>query len=370
VGAVDSSTDLELRDGAELRDDPDLRDGSDTRHPDTRQTPDTRQGPDERQSPETPDGTDTGDGTVARRLEQRLERLAAGHPSSPDYADRRGPTDQVCPLTDAEHAEHVAEVEVRLEDARAAGFETHIQYTIDQEHEVWSDERDADHGAIVEDLYARSFAVPCEGKAILAGGLPGAGKTTVLTEFAHIDLSQYLMINPDVIKEEMARRGLVPTIAGLSPMEASDLVHEEASHVAKRLANRAEAGSRNVIWDFTMSKTSSIAERVSSLREAGYVRVEGVFVDIPVDVSVRRADARHREGHDEFRAGLGFGGRHIAEATIRNNADADWGSGNRKNFEELKSGFDGWARYDNSAEDDAPVLVESHDARLSGREHT
>ena len=43
--------------------------------------------------------------------------------------------------------------------------------------------------------------VPCERKAIVAGGLPGAGKTTVLPEFAGIDLSQYLMINPDVIKE-------------------------------------------------------------------------------------------------------------------------------------------------------------------------
>ena len=42
-------------------------------------------------------------------------------------------------------------------------------------------------------------------------------------------MSQYLMINPDDIKEEMARRGMVPEIEGLSPMEASDLVHEESS---------------------------------------------------------------------------------------------------------------------------------------------
>ncbi len=52
------------------------------------------------------------------------------------------------------------------------------------------------------------------------------------------------MINPDDIKEEMAKRGMIPEVGGLSPMEASDLVHEESSDVAKRLAVRACAAGR------------------------------------------------------------------------------------------------------------------------------
>ena len=79
----------------------------------------------------------------------------------------------------------------------------------------------------------------------MAGGLGGAGKTTILTEHADIDLTQYLMINPDNIKEEMARRGMIPDIDGLSPMEASDLAHEESSYLAKRLARRADAEGKN-----------------------------------------------------------------------------------------------------------------------------
>jgi predicted kinase len=321
-------------------------------------------------------------------LDRRLQQLADGHPSSPGYQDRpapdrpapdrpgldprppdrQGDADQVRPLTDAEHAEHVAEVRERLAYAHGAGLETHLQYTLDQEHELWTDDRDALHDEIVEYLYSRSSGVPCDGKAILAGGLPGAGKTTVLNQFAHIDLSQYMVINPDLIKKEMAERGLIPSVDGLSPLEASDLVHEEASHLAKRLANRAEADGRNVIWDFTMSKTTSIARRIESLRAAGYTRVEGVFVDIPIDVSVRRADVRHRQEHDEYRAGRGLGGRHIPESTIMKNADDSWGSGNRKNFEELKSRFDGWSRYDNSAHGEAPVLVESLAVHFTDRE--
>jgi predicted kinase len=327
---------------------------------------------------DSPTDLELKDGTSAGRLDQRLQRLAAGHPSSPDYPDRRsvvreaadvpvvdgrdggdGDADRVRPLTDAEHAEHVAEVEVRLEGALAAGFSTDIQHTVDKQREVWTDERAALHDAIVGDLYARSSDVPCEGKAILAGGLPGAGKTTVLNEFVGVDLSRYLMINPDLIKVEMARRGLIPTLDRLTPMEASDLAHEESSHIAKRLASRAEGDGKNVIWDITMSTTRSIAERVESLRAAGYSQVDGLFVDIPVEVSIRRAEARHREAHDDFRAGQGFGGRHVPEATILKNADAEWGSGNRRNFEQLKSAFDAWSRYDNSVDDRDPVLVES-----------
>jgi predicted kinase len=322
---------------------------------------------------DSPADLDVRDGSAARGLDQRLARLAAGHPSAPGYLDRRplasqtadraaGEADLVRPLTDAEHAEHISEVEVRLEEVRAAGLSTDVQHTLDGLGEVWAKQRREVHDAIVNGLYELSAGVPCDGRAILAGGLPGSGKTTVLREFAGLDLSQYLMINPDTIKAEMARRGLMPAVDGLSPMEASELAHEESSHIAKRLANRAQADGRNVIWDITMSKTASTAGRVDSLRAAGYARVEGIFVDIPVEVSVRRADARHREEHDEFRAGHGLGGRYIAESTILNNADASWGSGNRRNFEELKSRFDGWSRYDNSVDGGDPVLVESHAA--------
>ncbi len=38
---------------------------------------------------DSPTDLELTDGTAARRLDQRLERLAAAHPSSPDYAERR-----------------------------------------------------------------------------------------------------------------------------------------------------------------------------------------------------------------------------------------------------------------------------------------
>jgi predicted ABC-type ATPase len=244
-----------------------------------------------------------------------------------------------------------------LDKARADGLATDQQHTIDPAREVWSGQRDAMHDSIIDDLYARASDVPCERRAIIAGGLPGAGKSTVLEHYADIDRSQYLTINPDDIKEEMGRRDMIPPVSGLSPMEASDLVHEESSYVSRQLALRAQADGKNVIWDITMSSRASTERRIDELRSSGYMRIEGVFIDIPVEISVSRADSRHREGQDDCRAGDGLGGRFIPAEMIRAQADPEWGSRNRKTFEEVKALLDRWCLFDNSGP--APVLIQT-----------
>ena len=134
------------------------------------------------------------------------------------------------------------------------------------------------------------------------------------------------MINPDDIKEEMARRGMIPEIDGLSPMEASELAHEESSHLAKRLARRAQADGKNLIWDITMSSEGTTASRIDDLRKAGYTQVDGLFVDISIETSIRRTESRHREGHDKWRTGKGLGGRYVPPEVIESQADSEWGS--------------------------------------------
>jgi predicted kinase len=313
-------------------------------------------------------------------LRRRLERLPPGHPSSPiqdhdsaettdlpaaDRADEQARDDRPTedtdrrPLTDAEHAEHVTEVWDLLDKARAEGLATESRYITDPDSETWTRERRGEHNAIIADIYGAARDVPCERRAILAGGLPGAGKTTVLEQQAGVDRSRYLTINPDDVKEQMAKRGMIPEVAGLTPMEASDLVHEESSHVAKRLARRAMREGKNLIWDITMSSRESAENRINDLREFGYSRVEAIFVDIPVEVGIRRADGRYREGHDSYRSGDGLGGRFVPADVISAQADPDWGSCNRRTFEEIKPRLDAWERYDNSVDGRSAVLAES-----------
>jgi predicted ABC-type ATPase len=317
-------------------------------------------------------------------LRGRLERLSAEHPSSPhghddsstplptDLADLELPlpenrtddgapiTDQrERPLTDEEFAEHVRAVRDRLEEARIAGMATNEQYTVDPKRQVWSEERVEIHDTIIEDLYRRAVDVPREGRAIIAGGLPGAGKSTVLEMYAGIDRPQFLTLDPDDVKAEMARRGLIPQVEGLSPMEASDLVHEESSRITKLIAARAQAEGKNIIWDITMSSKSSTERRIGDLRSHGYTDIEAIFVDIPPHVSAIRAETRYRIDQEEYRNGEGEGGRFVPPELIARQADPEWGSVNRKTFEAVKTTCDRWSLYDNSVDGYSPWLVNS-----------
>ncbi len=191
-----------------------------------------------------------------------------GPPSdnSPVYQDN----ECTRPLTDKEWAEHLLEVRNGLDNARREGLETHRFYTIDPDGRQWNTDRNRLQSALVNDMYSVARDVPCARQAVIAGGLGGAGKTTVLNEYAGIDLSQYLVINPDNIKAEMAHRGMLPRVEGLSPMEAADLAHEESSYLAKRLALAH-------LWltERTSSGTSPCPsrrftkERINNLRSAG-----------------------------------------------------------------------------------------------------
>ena len=246
----------------------------------------------------------------------------------------------------------------RLRKAHKADLATNLQHTTDPDHKQWTAERNRIHGDIVQHLYDQASEVPCEHRAIIAGGLPGAGKTTILTQQAGIDLPRYLTINPDEIKEALAHRGLVPEVEGLSPMEASDLAHEESSVIAKHLARRAQADGKNIIWDITMSRLDSTQERIDSLRASGYTYIDAVFVDISIGTSLRRTQARHHEDQDKWRSGSGLGGRFIPPDVIRSQEDLEWGSKNRKTFETVKIHVNNWTRLDNNIDHRPAVMVD------------
>jgi predicted ABC-type ATPase len=261
------------------------------------------------------------------------------------------------PLTDAEYEAHTKVIESKITAALKGGEATDSRYALDLDRGVWDPARARLHKEIVNDLFAQAADAPDDGKVVIAGGLGGAGKSTVLKTYAGVDQSQYLTLNPDDIKEEMAARGMIPKVEGLSPMETAALVHEESSHIASLLAKRAYAERKNVIWDITMASRGSVERRVQEMRAAGYDDLSAVFVDIPVETSVERALARHRRGMEDYRNGKGPGGRYVPPAIIRKNESSTASSANREVFDALRTAndFDHWSLYDNSGK--APVLL-------------
>jgi hypothetical protein len=261
------------------------------------------------------------------------------------------------PMTPEEYQAHTQRIESAIKEAMAAGQTSDKLHTLDGQGHVYTPERAAQHKEILDELWSKADSVPSEGKAVIAGGLGGAGKSTVLGKFANVPQDQYLTINPDDVKEAMAARGMMPEIEGLSPMEASALVHEESSHLANMLAKRAYGARKNVVWDITMSSRNSVQKRVAEMRGAGYQDIQGVFVDIPVETSVQRALSRHQRGMEKHRQGQGAGGRYVPPALIRANNDSEFSSANRRVFEGLRDQFDSWQAWDNSVNGREPVRI-------------
>ena len=263
----------------------------------------------------------------------------------------KGEMPQHQPLTDEQYQAHTAAVEKALEDAIARGENTDAKYGINVDAGLWQPERAQVHKQIANDIYDKQAkTAKSTGDALIMGGLGGAGKSTVLKNHLGLDPKDWVTVNPDDVKEEMIRRGLVPDVKGLSPMEASALIHEESSHIANLLAARALHDKKNIIYDITMSSKGSVQKRLKKLADAGYKKPQGVFVDIPVETSVQRALGRHRHGLEEHRQGSGHGGRYVPPSVIRKSSSSTSNSANRDVFDALAPQFGSQRIFDTSGQ--------------------
>jgi hypothetical protein len=180
---------------------------------------------------------------------------------------------------------------------------------------IWAADRNREQGRLVADIYRRSAGVPCNSQCVIAGGLRGADKSGALVQ-SGIDPAAYMTINIDAVIEEMALRDLIPSIQGLSPLDAADLVHAEAQFLAKRLGLRAIVDGRNLIFEISMASWSAVQSWLATLRSADYT-VHGIFVDISIEESIRRCKAEYRTKHDDFSRGVGLGGRYVPSEAVR-----------------------------------------------------
>lgn len=262
------------------------------------------------------------------------------------------------PMDDAEYQAHTQNIEKEISAAMKEGKATDKQFAVDINSGIWEDQRTELHRKIADEMWEAAAAnIPNEGKAMISGGLGGAGKSTVLKIAGPDIASQYFTVNSDDVKEHIANNypDMIPEAGGLSPLERVALIHEESSHIADILAARAYREKKNMVWDITMASQRSVQKRIDDLRANGYDDVKAVFVDIDVETSVTRALARHRRGMEDFRNGKGQGGRYVPPHIIRLNKSDSSSSANRETFDSLKDQFDSWQVFNNNIEGRAPV---------------
>ncbi len=225
-------------------------------------------------------------------------------------------------------------------------------FTPDGKFVGYSPERTEQHRKIIQDILDQHKDVPKNKQAIMSGGLGGAGKGTVLKGHPDISEDDYLTIDPDQMKEEILRRGMGPDVPGLLPMEQASFIHEESSDLANMLQSIALSQGMNIILDTTMAAKkgtedeSSADGKIQKFADAGY-QIRGIFVDVPVDVSVNSALDRHVGGVNRFnsgddKGGGDLGGRYVPPDYIRSASPSEaqkaagLNSKNRAVFERLK----------------------------------
>lgn len=194
----------------------------------------------------------------------------------------------------------------------------------DQGRRSYTPERLRLQDAVIDRMMDRARDVPCDRRALMTGGIGGAGKSSSLRAMG-VNGDEWLTLNNDDIKEEMARAGMIPKVRGLTPMESCPLVHEEASDMLARMRRRALDRGMNVIVDGTMSSYGSTSRKIGQLHDAGY-EVRAMFVDVSVDTAKRRAFGRYRRSMDEYTtSGVGVGGRWLPERVIESQRSDDPG---------------------------------------------
>lgn len=130
-------------------------------------------------------------------------------------------------------------------------------------------------------------------KALMTMGLPGSGKSTVLTN--NFNVAEYTLIDPDAIKKEHA------DYDDNNPSALHDWSKKEAD---ARIA-RAIANDEDIIIDGTGTNSEKMVQNINRLQSAGY-HVTVVYVKVKLSTALKRNAERART---------------VPEALVREKAD-------------------------------------------------
>lgn len=291
-------------------------------------------------------------------------------------------------VTDAEYNQHLAYVtdvtNMGLgKQPKEKGLGLASDSAFKDSYGRWSQEQLENMLLLSEELFGTVTAgKPKDHKAILLGGLPGAGKSSLLAAM-HKDGSfnenDWVQINPDLVKDEMIKRDWYPRIDGLSANETAGFIHAQSSEIATMLERMAMKDGYNLIFDTTMGGVDSDGKSwtdhtLNALAGYAYPKqnIDGIFIDSGSDHSLASIAYRHREGLNKYRTGVSRrggkndpeiknGGRFVPNKVVAATTGGDQ-SINVQTFDRIKGKFARWAKYEVGnapGEKPDPKLLES-----------
>lgn len=270
---------------------------------------------------------------------QAAARPATGPGGLPVVRDRSQPGDQ--PGTSGDFDADAARIE-RLQ--RAYMRDRMDTTSLFSKGGRWSRSREKQQQDIIDHFLGQQ-GVRADGKLLVLGGLPGAGKTTTINSSAGqgvlgIDLDHYVTVNADEVKEQMVARGMVPDYPGLDPDEAATLFHAESFEIAHSLMRQAAARGLNFAYDTSMKSAGQVGfATAAAARSKKRYETTVLFVDVPLPVAKQRARDRYLAGGRYMPLGLIDGMR----ASSRR-----YSSGPSEQFDAVKRSADRWFVFDNA----------------------
>jgi hypothetical protein len=235
------------------------------------------------------------------------------------------------PLSDDELAAHASQAQDGVEKALRAGRATWQAFTLGHAGQVWSLDRTILHDEILRDFMERQVDVPSSGEAVFLGGMPGAAKP---------EAPDHAVVSPEAFTRELAQRGKVPEVAGMSPLEASPLVHAEALYLAGQAARMLVERRKNLAWDVTMNDRANAEAWLHWLKAQDY-HVSGTFTDTPVGDSASDSATRYRSAMEGYRQGKNeLGAHHVPRSAVLAMERAPGVSRGRHTFDQLQQHMD------------------------------
>ncbi len=176
-------------------------------------------------------------------------------------------------------------------------------------------------------------------KAILTGGLPGAGKSGVLNTSIPNWKTKYVHVDSDSIKLMLAKADGLTT---LGPNAAA--YHEEANLILGRVFAKAILENKSILYDGTMRNASRVNNLISAFKKAGY-DITAIYADLPLEKSMIRSIGRS----------YGKAGRFVDPMM-----QTTHGSKNINTFNAIKEKVNDWKIFDTDvAFGEKPILISS-----------
>ena len=199
-------------------------------------------------------------------------------------------------MTRAEAMQEIAEARVKLQSVKIDSKTLNFQVTGQVPHPTKPDvmvdtgyyprDRAILHARIQRSIVQRGQVASGQADFLMTGGVPGAGKSTMLAQAFPGYKNKFVHVDSDEIKKFLAAYDddIISWNAGL--------YHEEADDIINGIFQQSFNQNRHVLFDGTMKTSSKMVDMLDWYIDKGGYKPFVAFVDVEVQTAIERAVAR------------------------------------------------------------------------------